>query len=425
MPPIPSSIDSEACLLASMIENNASIEKIQAGLTDDAFHNPHHRLLYTTICDVYNKLKKVDLVLIKDELGQRILEVGGYGYLASIIENAPDLSIYEPYLNTVFNKWKLRQAYKLAQEIVDKSDAGTTLEEVYRIADNIKAVSNIGDHKDLTVLLNSSVTELDDIRTSGKDLLSGFKQLDLALGGLRRGKLYTIGGKTSHGKTTFALNLALHNLLANPKTKVLYNAFEDIDQIPYRLTALEAGVKLEWFLNPETLPESDYVILKQKLMEEGKHNDRLRIVGGVSCARMRGICDEMKPDIVIVDYLQRYAHKFNLADEGRLSHEIGKAVSDLQDLAIDKRVAVVLLSQFSRRSEEHRFRRPQLEDLKESGDIEFLSDAVILLWWQWRDDGRKQPTDYLILLDKNKLGPRLEQKAFIDIETLRLTEKRP
>jgi replicative DNA helicase len=97
----------------------------------------------------------------------------------------------------------------------------------------------------------------------------------------------------------------------------------------------------------------------------------------------------------------------------------------MQDLAIEKNCAVFCYSQFSRRTEEQRGRMPQVEDLKESGDIENYSDGIILLWWPWRDtlDSRKKPNEYKFLIRKNKTGPCLDVDSYINLDTLKISEQ--
>ena len=404
-----------------MVLDNPAITEIAAMLEEGDFHHPPHQLLFTSIKEVWKQRGKVDLVLLKDHLGPRILEAGGTNYLAAMIEQAPDVADWRPYAGTVKDRAKARRALAEAGRLVETGD-GLTLQEIYDGAERIRREVKTDGAGTLDALLGAAVDDLDAIRSSGFDIRTGYASIDNVLGGVRRGKLLTVGGKTSHGKTTFALNIVLNNLRRDPTLRIVYNAFEDADQLFSRLASMESGLPLEMFLKPHTLAQGDYDALKLRLQEVGRYKDRLRILCGVSANQLRAECETFKPDLIVVDYLQRYAHKFGLAREGRLSHEIGKAVSDFQDIAIEYRCAFLLLSQLKRMAEDSRLRRPQLDDLKESGDIEFLSDGVILLWWKWRDDPGKIANQYTILVEKNKLGPRLETDINIQLPTLRLED---
>ena len=405
-----------------MLLHNDSIPSITAKLPEGAFSSREHQLLYKVIADTYSQKKAVDAVLIKDALGARVLDVGGASYIASLLAASPEASTKDQHIQTVWDKWQIRRAVDGATALIEKAKDGGSILDLKQCLEKLQFARSGDERGVINSLCEETIASLGHYRKTGADLFTGFKDLDDTTGGLRRGCIYTVGGKTSHGKTTFAINVALNNLLKNPNTRVLYNAFEDIEQIPLRLASMKSHLHLDWFLKPHLIQEDEYSRLTDALTDLAQYKDRLVIVNGVSVARMRALCDEYKTDIAIVDYIQRYAHKFNLSSEGRLSHEIGKAVSDIKDLSIDKQVATLVLSQFSRREESMRYRKPALEDLKESGDIENYSDNVILLWWKWRDNPKEMPNKYTILVEKNKLGPRSEHEVHIEAETLRLND---
>ncbi len=121
--------------------------------------------------------------------------------------------------------------------------------------------------------------------------------------------------------------------------------------------------------------------------------------------------------------MQRYAHKHGLARKGLLTHEIGSSLSELQDLAITSRVPVLVLSQFSRRQEEMEMRKPRLSDLKESGELENMTDGCVLLWWQHRDgNNRIDERAYDMVIAKNKYGPVMDVRLKINVSTLKLED---
>lgn len=95
---------------------------------------------------------------------------------------------------------------------------------------------------------------------------------------------------------------------------------------------------------------------------------------GVECRRLqraKGL------GMVIVDYLQL------LTPSGRANsreQEVAAMSRGLKNLAMELKVPVICLSQLSRKTEEHPFKRPLPSDLRESGAIEQDADSVILLY---------------------------------------------
>lgn len=420
----PFSDDAERSLLGFLVLKNEVIDVVSAKVPEEAFYQRANRLIYHAILDAFRERKAVDLVTLKETLGESaVSEVGGIGYLASIVERVPQTNDPEPYVAIVVERYVQRavlaSAEALKRSVLDKLDGSA----IQKAIAEIRSALSKDDSTDITACAEDALKSVSTMRKSGVSLTSGMSAIDECLSGIRPGLLYTIGGKTSHGKTTFAINLAHANLRTNEATKVLYNVFENKDQISTRLASIDSGIPLERFLKPYKISEDEYKGVEKSLVDLAKYTDRIKILDSAPIDKMRAVADEYAPNIIVVDFLQRYAHRHQLSTGGNLSHEIGKVVSDLQDLALEKNAAVFCLSQFSRRPHDTRHRPPEVEDLKESGDIENYSDVIALLYWPWRDsldDGRHNRNSYKILIRKNKLGPCMDVDVRIDTHTLKL-----
>ena len=379
------------------------------------------------LLEVYQKYKTADLILLHDSLTEEErTEIGGAGYIASLVTTLPESPSFDGYAASIRGNAAKRVYSHLSDRLALAVQSDASLETLARVVAECKVPEEEGvgtpTIKDAS---ESAAKGLDEIRNKGVDLSFGVAQLDSTLGGIRRKKLYTIGGRTSQGKTTVCANLINHNLTQNPTCKIYYNGFENVDEMPIRLAAIDSSVRLDWFLKPHEVTEDEYQTTQLSLADLARYNDRLLIACGDSVERMRQVCRTYKPDIIIVDYIQRLAHKYDLGSSDRLSHAIGKAVSDLQDLAIDHNAAMFCCSQFRRSQAEFRGKEPGIEDLKESGDIENESDNIILLWWPWRetlDDKRYIQNQYRFLVRKNKLGPCMDVYSKIDLQTLKISD---
>lgn len=407
-----------------MILHNECISKVVASLEPEAFSSETNRLIYETVCKAYESKSLVDLVVLKDSIPpEKLAAIGGVERVASYAD-VPNPENWRAYLKVVEEKWRLREAYVKAEEIRRLVLAGGPVETAWKLADEIKSVRRISETGfKLSESVKSSRESLVELRKSGVDLYTGLKGLDNLVGGIRRRMLYVIGAKTSNGKTSFACNVAYNVLKTNPKAKVLINVFENAEQIPVRMSSILSGIPLNHYLKPDQCTEDEFELVKESLVALDEQNDRVVIMHGASVMQMRAMCDEFKPDVVIVDYIQRYAHKFALSSEDRLSHAIGKVASDLQDLAIEKNCAMFVLSQLSRRQEDQRNRKPTITDLKESGDLENYADGVWLLWWPWRDNPNgKNANEFIVVVAKNKLGPCEDKMVHIDVQTLKVKD---
>ena len=119
-----------------------------------------------------------------------------------------------------------------------------------------------------------------------------------------------------------------------------------------------------------------------------------------SLGHLGSACRKMKRDgglaCVFVDYLQLVQ-----PDDPRANRnaQVGAISRGLKALARELAVPVFALAQLNRKAEERADKRPELSDLRDSGEIEQDADVVILL--HRRDDA---PGDLDLLVKKNRGG---------------------
>ena len=402
-------------------------ERLEPLLDSGLIHYEGHRLIGLRLLALWKQYKSVDLILLHDSLNeQELKEIGGSGYLASLVAGLPDRPSFDALTQSLREAGKRRSYKQLSERLASALSSGEStaqLDSIYLSADSSKAEPVTA--PTIAEASEAAAKGLDEIRNKGVNLHFGIRKLDEALGGIRTKKLYTIGGRTSQGKTTVCANIIHENLVNNREAKIYYNGFENVDELPIRLASIHSDVKLSSFIKPHEITEDEYGSTLLALGDLASYKDRLIISFGDSISQMRQVCRSYRPDIVFVDYIQRLAHKYELGSSDRLSHAIGKAVSDLQDIAIDYNCAMFCCSQFKRAASEFRGKEPGIEDLKESGDIENESDNIILLWWPWRetlDDKRYIQNQYRFLVRKNKLGPTADVYSTINLETLKITD---
>jgi replicative DNA helicase len=130
--------------------------------------------------------------------------------------------------------------------------------------------------------------------------------------------------------------------------------------------------------------------------------------------------------IVIIDYLQLLnsgKHKNNR------EQEVGYILRQLQSIAREKNVLVLVSSQLSR-AVEYRTgeKRPFLSDLRESGHIEQIADKVIFLYkpdiYGFTEDANGDSLKNMmeLIIAKNRSGSTGSLKLHLDPETLNIKD---
>jgi hypothetical protein len=206
---------------------------------------------------------------------------------------------------------------------------------------------------------------------------SGFSRLDNAIGGIPPGALFTIGGRTGAGKSSLMLSMALKQIAQALPVGIV--SCEDPDHTwGGRLLAAWADVDTRKFLN--AMPSEYDVGRCVRAIREAKDKGlTLSFQIGKPISRIVSAVKRMVEydgaKVIYVDYLQaisvkgqdRYAARTDTAQE-------------LKGLCYDLRVPLVLGSQLKRPENGNPFREPNYSDLKDSGDIENMSEVILLLW---------------------------------------------
>jgi len=405
-----------------MVLKNEIIPEVLCELNEESFFMESTRLVFKHLNKVWDRDKLVDLVTLKDSIGSEIDSIGGVEFLAGLVETVPNTASWLAYTKVVNRKYVQRTQAETANKILQAIEEDESEDEIYKLADTIKRSVGRDPGKDVQDIIKDGSDVLEGVRNTGREMSWGWEEIDRNIGGLRRKTTYVLGAKTSQGKTTVASNLVVNAL--NSGKKVLMCVLENPDQVSLRLAAIDGNLPLGWFLKPDQISEENFNAAKESLNDLKRWEGRLKIVGATPLPLLKSIAEKFGPDIVILDYLQKYAARYCNGKQGTKASEVGRAASDFGDIAIDCNAAGILLSQVSRRMENEKGRKPAMEDLKESGDIENYADVIMMLYWPWRDtrNEKKDPLLYEVDIAKNKLGPpQVNVSLKINPETLRIT----
>jgi len=124
-----------------------------------------------------------------------------------------------------------------------------------------------------------------------------------------------------------------------------------------------------------------------------------------------------------VDYLQL----LNSKSGDNRDQELGHITRACKQIAKELNVPIILYSQLSRQVEQRGgMKRPQLSDLRESGNIEQDADQVIFMWrgeyyrLDEDEDGYSTKNVLKWIVSKNRHGQNKDVPSGIDISTHRI-----
>ena len=200
--------------------------------------------------------------------------------------------------------------------------------------------------------------------------------------GLNKSELILIAARPGMGKTSIALNMALHAALNEHQTVAIFSLEMSREQLVTRLLSRASLVPSQNLLTGQ-LTDQQWREISNAAQTLSMTDIRIDDNASLTVSDMNAQCRRVdKLGLVVIDYLQLMQSAgsgHSWSNESRT-----QAVSDisrmLKIMAKELNVPVVCLSQLSRANEQRQDKRPMLSDLRESGAIEQDADVVIALY---------------------------------------------
>jgi replicative DNA helicase len=433
----PHSDEAEKSVLGSILIEKDAIIKVGDLLHPDDFYSDIHKLIFESMLELYEKRSPIDLLTLTEHLkDKKQLNLIGEGtYLAELTTYIATTSHIVEYALIIKNKATLRKLISSGSLITslgyeEDKDIDQLLESAEKTLFDITQtfIKNKFIHiKEILHQRYEEFAELHDAedKTLVRGTATGFKSMDLRLGGLKNGDLIIIAARPSMGKTSLALNIAQNIALQGKKTVGIFSLEMSKEQLVDRMFASLLGVD-SWKLHRGELEDKDFSRLGE-VMDE-LTNAKLFIDDSAASSVMelkskaRRLQIEHGLDLIIIDYLQLMSGN----NPNNRVQEISEISRALKALARELHVPVMALSQLSRAVENRPGKIPQLSDLRESGAIEQDADVVMMMYredYYEEDSDRPGITDIYIRKHRNGPTGRMElrfakeQMRFYDIET--------
>ncbi len=399
----PHDVEAEKSVLGAVMIDPSAISIVAEFLKSEHFYLAEHQAIYSCMLTLFEKQQPVDLVTLTDQLKQdgSLKKIGGKTYISDLINTVPTSAYVEHYARIIVGHYVKRKLIELSSRMTEKAfdEKGDVKKLLDQVEVEIFALSQSHLHQDfieLKEILAESFERLEEVMKKGTHLRgvpSGFADLDSKLAGMQDSNLLILAARPGIGKTTLALNIALH-VATKEKIPVGFFSLEmSKEELVDRLLVGQADIDA-WRLKTGRLSDEDYKKLTEAMGELSEAPIFIDDTPGASVLEMRTKARKLKVEknikMVIVDYLQ-------LADSGRRFdnrvQEVSFISQGLKNLARELKIPVLAISQLSRAVEQRGTRKPQLADLRESGAIEQDADVVMFLYYEEESED---------LLDQNK-----------------------
>jgi len=423
----PQNIDSERALLGAIMLKPEVMHDIIDVVSPDAFYAEKHRIIFSSIMDLFSKSNPIDLLSLSSRLKEKneLTQVGGAGYLSELVSSVPSASNSVHYAEMVQKKYMLRRLIGAATEISElgyeeAEDVDVILDEAERKMYDVTNSSTAHKFIEIKNTLEEAWERIDKLhkhKDSLRGVPTGFKCLDDKLSGFQKSDLIILAARPSVGKTSLMLDIARQSAIKHKTAVGIFSLEMGAQQLADRMLAAEARVDL-WKLRTGRLKEEDFVHLASAMSRISEAPIYIDDQPGQTILKMRSVARRLKSqknlDLIIVDYLQLMVPS-RTKNNDSLVQQVTEISRSLKNLARELDVPVLALSQLSR-DVEKRGGKPRLSDLRDSGSIEQDADIVMFIH---RDDKARgeqsdRPNIAEILIEKHRNGPTGKAELFFD-----------
>lgn len=380
----PNAIDSERAVLSSILVTEgkalARIPELQPG----HFFRQEHKTVFEAALRLDADSGRVDMIALREHLRNRgeLEKIGGPQFLDELL--IPVAPITERYAAAIIEAAKLRRLIGSCNDAMQKAmnhlpsvDVASELQRAIAVLGVPEEKQSIGIYD----VVDGVHREADERTKAGRPLgvLIGFPSID-AQGGLPRRAGTVLGGPTSHGKTTLALN-AIDNAARMPDVRgAIYSLEMSRQAIADRLIARHSRVPLSRIRDWKNLGERERSRIdeaRKALFDLNRRfffADRITSVSDVVAdCRRRKATDGL--DLVVVDYVQLLEG----VEEGNRERTVNQIAWQLFEMARDLDVAVLALSQVTPAAQMRAGGRLSIDDLRDSKAIGHHARVVLLV----------------------------------------------
>ena len=388
---VPHSERAEQAVIGSMLIDPECIPVVLEFLKADEFYSQVNRDIYETLYSMFAYGLTIDAVTLIDRLKVRgVYSDNTEDYVYSVVAQTPTSSNVKEYANIVKERALLRRLGEAADNIREmvyegSGEADSVLEAAEKQIYALRSGRNIGRLLPVSSVVQNVFDQLNEAAESGDKIPgipTGLPDLDHVTLGLNKSELIIIAARPGMGKTSIALNIALHAAMNEKKSVAIFSLEMSREQLVSRLLSRAALIPSQNMLTGQ-LTERQWKDVADAAQSLSISDIRIDDNPTLTVSDMNAQCRRVQNlDLVVIDYLQLMQSAgsgHTWSNESRT-----QAVSDisrmLKIMAKELNVPVICLSQLSRANESRQDKRPMLSDLRESGAIEQDADVVIGLY---------------------------------------------
>lgn len=470
----PVNVEAEQAVLGAILINNDALGAVAAILDESHFCEDAHRRIFAAAAAMVAAGQVASPVTLKSFLpdGDLVPGMSVPTYLVRLASAAPSIAAAPAYARTVRDLAARRGLIAAAGDLAERSRlAGVADDPAALAADALSALQEIAGQprgvdtrreagaSAAALLKRARAIQTGEVKDRG--VSTGLKDLDRMTGGFQPGTLWIVAGRPGMGKTLLATGFALK--VARRGARDAADRFEGVGAMLFSLEVPEHQITARLLADMAYSPRRP---IPFGALMRGQVDDEdmwaledaqarlaalpltidvapglsvLEIAARIRAEQRRQAAAGFRLGVVFVDYL-----KFIKASDryrGLRVYEVGEISGALKQLAKELDLCVVLLAQLSRAVEgrDRKDRRPQLSDLRDSGDLEADADVVAFVYREayyiknspeYRNNNAEALAAFAeaanageIIVEKTRAGETGKTEIFVDMAASHFAQK--
>lgn len=422
--------EAEASVLGAIMLADRWLDTISVDvrLRPDDFYRPRHRLIFRAMLDLNAASEPVDTLTVANRLIETALleEAGDKDYIDTLVTRIPAIGNTKHYAQIVKENALLRNLLQASHDIQAsvaerEGDPQQIVERAQQLVFDVAQDTHSGELVQLSEILQEQIDQLEQQALHGSAVTgtpTGFRDIDELTGGLQGGNLIIVAARPSMGKSALVTNIAANAALEGYPVAI-FSMEMSKKELTERFISAQAKIsgdamrkgqikKTDW---PKVLSAAQEFDQTPIWIDDSSDINitELRAKARRLHGRYSGTPNEQTGKsglgLIIIDYLQLLR-----ASDGRDSRveQVAQMSRGLKILARELDVPVVAVSQLSRAVESRQPPKPQLSDLRESGQIEQDADVVCFIYREeyYMPPGESErPGEADIIFAKHRNGP--------------------
>lgn len=375
------SIDTERALIGSLILKQELIDTLASRLTAADFFDKQFGKLFSLLVEMRERRQAIDILTLRLNMTSRGIDIP-MAELGLIFTTVPHALHATHYAEHVLESSRIRKLKKsIKQTAIDLESPMVDSESIVNNLESLIDECRTAEDDEVRTMAEAGVeliAELESTKGMRRSADWGIWSLDQVVGGLMPGEVCVIAARPGNGKTSLAVQVALHNSESHRKAFIVSLEMRRVELAArvfggltgvsgddirrnrlnnVQLAKLETGV--------EQLKDAPLFVYDPPVASMSQIRGKIKQLGDVS--------------LLVIDYLSLIRPEQKARHQDR-HLEVAEISRRCKRLAKELRIPIIVLQQLNRTAEGQ---VPTLAKLAESGAIEQDADIVLFLH---RDD---------------------------------------